>query len=104
LNQRLSQSEPGYINLIVLVEATWALRQTYGYGKAEIAGVIQGLLDTAELVVEDSSSVEAAVNLYQTHPIDFADALIAVRNGDHGCDTTVTFDRKFADSGLAKLL
>jgi predicted nucleic-acid-binding protein len=103
-NQRLTQSEPGYINLIVLVETVWALRQTYNYSKTDIVRTINGILDAVELVVEDSPAVAAAVHLFQSHAIDFADALIAVRNADQGCNTTLTFDRKFAESGLARLL
>jgi predicted nucleic-acid-binding protein len=104
LAKRLTRSQPGFINLIVLVETVWALRQTYGYDKTDIVNAINGLLETSELVIEDSIAVEAAVYIYQTKPVDFADALIAVRNSDAGCSTTVTFDRKFAASGLAKLL
>jgi predicted nucleic-acid-binding protein len=104
LSQRLTQSNPGFINLIVLVETVWALRQVYGYGKEDIVNAIHGILESVELMVEDSTAVEEALKLFESNPVDFADALIAVRNRDHGCTATMTFDRKFAETSLAKLL
>jgi predicted nucleic-acid-binding protein len=97
-----SRTEPGFLNLIVLVEASWVLRQTYGYTREQIATAFDGLLVSDGLVMEDPAAVEEAVELFRQTSIDFADALIVVRNRAAGCATTVTFDQALARTSLAR--
>jgi len=102
--KKLSVANPGFINLIVLAETVWVLTRTYKYSKSVVVDVIGRILNAAELLVEDPESVETALEMYRTQPIDFADALVAAHNQSRGCKTTVTFDRKLAATALAQAL
>ncbi|MBY0512100.1 MAG: type II toxin-antitoxin system VapC family toxin [Rhodospirillaceae bacterium] len=102
--KKISITNPGFINLVVLAETVWVLTRTYKYQKSVILEVIGRILNAAELVVEDAESVETALEMYRTQPIDFADALVAAHNQSQGCRTTVTFDRKLAATALAQAI
>ena len=93
---RCTERSPGHVNLVVLVELVWVLTRAYGYGRTDIARVVLQLLRTTELDIEDSDAVWAALRQFETGAADFADYLIARRNGEAGCERTYTFDRRAA--------
>jgi len=88
-----SSDDPGFINRVVLCELVWVLESAYGYPRDRMAQLIESLLRTAQLKVEDHDIAWAALHEYQAGA-DFADALIAAVNQRAGCEDTVTFDRK----------
>jgi len=94
LTMRCTAESPGWINRVVLCEFVWVLERAYKCPRAEIAGVIEVLAQTAELQIEDLGSVWTAVRVYRRDNVDFADALLSSVNLGHGCGTTVTFDRR----------
>ncbi len=96
LRDRCSADEPGYVCHIVLVELVWALAKAYGYPRDRIAAAIEQILETAQLDVESSNDVAAAVKEYRNGTADFADCLLVRVNAASGCPHTVTFDRKAA--------
>lgn len=96
LEGKCTTQDPGFVSIIVLVELAWVLGRGYGYDKPVIANVLSKLLTTAELKVEDAALVANALRVFQSSNADFADCLIAERNLNHGCDATLTFDRKAA--------
>lgn len=104
LERHCSGDSPGWINLVVLCELVWVLQRGYGYSRQEIAAVIEGLLNTVSLEVEDVGAVRAAIEVYQNGGADFADGLVAVRNKKAGAEVTYTFDRKAAKIGGMKLI
>jgi predicted nucleic-acid-binding protein len=55
---------------------------------------MSGLLDSTELRVEDESSVEEALYLWNDTNSEFADCLIGARRRALGCQATATFDAK----------
>ena len=81
------------INTVVLSELIWVLESAYGFGRAEIATVVEQLLTTAELEVEQKDTAWLALADYRASKGDFADCVIGRQNRRLGCDTTVTFDR-----------
>jgi predicted nucleic-acid-binding protein len=81
------------INTVVLSELIWVLESAYVFGRAEIATVIEQLLTTAELEVEQKDTAWLALADYRGSKDDFADCVIGRQNRRLGCDTTVTFDR-----------
>jgi predicted nucleic-acid-binding protein len=96
LRGRCSADEPGYVCHIVLVELVWTLARAYGYPRERIAAAIEQILETAQLDVEYSGDVAAAVKDYRRGAADFADCLLVRVNAATGCTHTVTFDRKAA--------
>ena len=96
LRGRCSADEPGYVCHIVLVELVWTLARAYGYPREKIAAAIEQILETAQLDVESSGDVAAAVKDYRRGAADFADCLLVRVNAATGCTHTVTFDRRAA--------
>jgi predicted nucleic-acid-binding protein len=90
---RCTPAEPGFVNRVSLCETVWVLRG-FGYGRSQIAGIVEALLEARDILVEDSEAVRAALARFRTTNIDFADLLIAEKNLEHGCSATATFDRK----------
>lgn len=103
IETRCTAESPGYVCGTVLVELVWVLRRGYGYEKAAVIGVIAGLLNAAELVVEDSEVVRLALRDYEAGGGDFADYLIGHANRARGCKRTYTLDRRAARSRLFAL-
>ncbi len=95
---------PGYISQIVVCEIVWVLKRAYGYDKKIVIDVIERLLKTGELIVENSENIRMALRVYQTGKADFSDYLLAISNSEVGCEYTVTFDKNASDSGLFRIL
>lgn len=99
----LTESEPGFISLVTVVELYWVLRRAYKIGTTRCAELIGGLLDARELRVGQDSIVRAALIASRDGP-DFVDAVIAELGRVAGCEHTVTFDRRAARSNEMRLL
>jgi predicted nucleic-acid-binding protein len=104
LREHCTAEEPGYVCHIVLVELVWTLARAYGYPRERIADAIGQILETAQLDVESSNDVAAALKDYRSGTADFADCLLVRVNAASGCTHTVTFDRKAAKLQGFKLL
>lgn len=87
-----ARSEPIFVNVIVLCELAWVLGRSYDYSRAEVAGLIERVLTTEQIVVEDAALVWLALADFKASKADFADCLIGRKNLHLGCDATVTLD------------
>lgn len=58
--------------------------------------ILEQLLKTVQLRIEDIQWVWQALKDYSASNTDFSDALIARHHAQCGCETTLTFDRKAA--------
>lgn len=96
INAIAAAGEKAYVCMAVLLEATWVLDRSYGTDRAGIARALRGLLETADIVLENEPLVEAALEAFQTGPADFADYVIAFGNLSAGCARTLTFDGRAA--------
>lgn len=95
-----SAGEKLFVDAIVLCELVWVLRSAYGEPKERIAPVLEGLLETPEVVIEDADLARHALADWQSGHGDFADCFIAHRNRRAGCKTTLSFERASRRSGL----
>lgn len=101
----ISRENPGYISSVVLAELSWVLARSYKEPRKNIADVIENLLQSYDLVIENSDAGYRALTLYRSsQSVDFADALIVVTASYAGAFETVTFDRKAAVEGGMRLL
>ncbi len=93
--RRLIESgQPLMVSKSVILELEWVMRGYYGFDPAEVASVMQHLLEQAHITVEDRDAVEQALSTAGAG-IDFADALHHASY--KSCDSVATFDdRKFA--------
>lgn len=102
--ESLSHENPGYITVVVMVEAFWVLTsKRYGYTAKEAANALGTLALSEEFVVEHSLPVLAAVTSANVGG-GFADVLIAHVAKRAGCSRVVTFDQDAADRLALELL
>ena len=102
---RLSRERPGFISAVVLAEVTWVLSRAYKASREDVAKAVEGLLRSAELVVENAEAAYRALGVYQTSKSgEYADALIAQTASLAGASETVTFDQSAASSFGMRLL
>jgi len=104
IEESLSPESPGFINHISLCEIVWVLKRRYGVGKPALIDIIDGLLTTKQLVVENIEIAWRALRAFEAGSADFSDAMIACANQFHGCECTVTFDKKASKLDTVKLL
>jgi predicted nucleic-acid-binding protein len=104
IETRCSADQPGFVSLLVLAELVWVLERAYGYARADVCAVIAALLATAEIRVESSQLARSALQSFRAGPADFADYLIGALHAARGCETTFTFDKRAAKSGLHSLI
>lgn len=91
-----SAESPGFIAHVVLCELTWVLKAGYKVPKSDILRIIQQLLETKQLVIQEPPVIWVALKLYENSNIDFADAVIVVTHRMQGCSKTFTFDKRIA--------
>ncbi len=102
VERRLTESNPGFVSVVAMVETVWVLERRYGFSDVRIASAIEWLLKADVLVVEDEREVSVAMIALKRGQGSFADALIGALGDKVGCSTTLTFDRKAARlSGFA---
>lgn len=79
---------------IVVAELVWVLESFYRMEAAEIADLVDSILNTPGLTVQDDSIVRSALKRYRTKGVDLVDAWIAAFAQDKGANEIHTFDKK----------
>lgn len=88
----LAEAEMVAISPQALCELVWVLDRSYGVLRADIATVVQGLVDTRNVVV-DRVLVQSGLAMLEAGG-DFADGVIALSGRMMGGEQFVSFDRK----------
>jgi predicted nucleic-acid-binding protein len=100
----LSLTEPGWIGLAIFMELDWVLNNVLKVKKDRVVEILDTLLTSRELVVENAGTVREALHLYRSRNTDFSACLIAASARAVGCSKTVTFDGVAArDAGMELL-
>ena len=89
-----------FVSLPVTLELIWVLASTYDAPKADIAEALQQLLGLPYLRFEQEARIRQLLTAATQGPVELGDLLIALSGKDHGCTTTLTFDRKALRSPL----
>jgi len=100
IEEQCSESHPGFVATVVLVELVWVLESCYESTKAEIVAVLQRILRIRQFVVQDVETVWKAVRLFEMSRADFADCLIDRIGAVYECEYTATFDIGAANAGM----
>lgn len=102
---RLSRERPGFVSTVVLAEIAWVLSRAYRTSREDIAKAVEGLLRSAELVVENADAAYRALGVYRiSRGVEFADALIAQTAALAGATESATLDRQAAAEAGMRLL
>ena len=94
--QVLSADQPGFVSHITLCEIAWVLAGCYDADKARIRVVIEGLLGSKQIIVEEADLVWKALKAWEKPSADFSDALVGQALTARGCRRIVTFDKSAA--------
>jgi len=96
IEDRCTPDAPGWIPLVVLCELVWVLTRAYRYDKALIVDVLDRLLATSDLRVEQEDVARAALAAWRDSGADFADHVILESARAAGALPLVTLDRRLA--------
>lgn len=87
---------PLFISHVVLVELTWVLKAAYGFTRDRLDAVVDMLLDTEGLVVQQPGIVRNALALFRVARAEFSDCMILAITDSAGEAPLATFDDKLA--------
>lgn len=94
-----------WISHVVLAEAVWVLSANYGLGPSDVADMIEKLLNHQDFVVEDATTIAAALTRFRTRPaLGFSDCLILESARRAGHLPLGTFDRELGKVDGARRL
>ena len=88
----LTKEHPGFITVVSMVELVWVMQSCYKSTKMEIVNILEAILATRELIIENAETVIRAKHLYSRTGADFSDCLIERSANKAGCEYSVTFD------------
>ena len=88
----LTKERPGLITVVSMVELVWVMQSCYKSTKMEIVNILEAILATRELIIENAETVIRAKQLYSRTGADFSDCLIERSANKAGCEYSVTFD------------
>jgi predicted nucleic-acid-binding protein len=94
IERRLTEEIPGFVSIVAMVETVWVLDRAYGLTPQEVAAVVERMLQTDVLVIENEQEVFTAMIALKEGLGSFADCVIAALGARAGCSSTVTFDHK----------
>jgi predicted nucleic-acid-binding protein len=100
LARAAASGEAMFVDAVVACEVVWVLRSAYGHARDEVSRVLDALLETPEVVMEDADLARRALAGYAAGKGDFADLFIGWRNRRRGCETTFTFERRLRAKDL----
>lgn len=95
IEEELSASRPGFVSLVTLLETVWVLESRYEVERASLCDLLDDVVSTASLEVQEAPAVRQAVALYRKGKVDLHDALITTLAAAHNAQV-VTFDAKAA--------
>ena len=98
-----SKTSPGYITLIVLCELVWVLQRAYRYEKQQVVLVLDQILITTELMVENEALARKALDVWRNGVAGYSDYLLVLANQAAGCEQTYSFDRKLAQHPMVAI-
>lgn len=97
-------NEPLFVPITVTLEVIWVLSSAYDYSRDEIIHALNGLLVLPMLTMEEHDRVAYLCRFASPATTGLADLLIGLSARDNGCSTTLTFDKKAAQSELFTLI
>lgn len=93
-----------FVPFAATLGAIWVLSSAYEYCREEIVQALEGLLILSVLRIEEHERIASVCRIAPEQDADLADLLIGLTSRDKGCETTLTFDKKAAQSDLFTLI
>jgi predicted nucleic-acid-binding protein len=90
---------------VVVAELVWVLESFYKLAAAEITELVESILNTPGVDIQDKSIIKAALKIYRSKEIDLVDAWIIEFSKTRGAKKIYTFDKKhFKDIREIKII
>ncbi len=90
---------------VVIAELVWVLESYYKMGTDQVVELVEAMLSTPGLEVQDASLIRAALVTYLTAKVDFIDAWIMEFARKKKADRVYTFDKRhFKEMGSFKVV
>ena len=100
LERAEAAGETLYVPILVVLELNWVLSSNYRKSRDEILDCLDQLVHISTLAFESAQVVKDLIAMGRVSSIDLSDLLIGLNARQAGCETTLTFDRHAARSGL----
>jgi len=89
---KISEENPAFINIIILCELVWVLEASYKIQKQKLVELLEKILITKQFIVQSPDIVWLSLSDYKKNKADFSDCLIGRINQAQECAYTVSFD------------
>lgn len=104
LIESLSVENSGFITLVSVLGLVWVMQGCYKATKQGCVAILQTLLHTREILLENAEIIVMATHKYSASNADFADCLIERSANYAKCTSTMTFDSNVAKSAGIQLI
>lgn len=95
LEAELSVADRGFVSLVVLLETVWVMESRYGADAATVSDILDDLLQTPTVELQEAAAVRDAVLRYRQGGVDLHDCLIVALAATRKA-RVLTFDAKAA--------
>ena len=85
---------PLFVSHVVLAEASWVLTSGYGFTREKLRAVLEMLMDTDGIALQEPEVVQAALESFRSSRADFSDCLILAVARSAAMAPLATFDQK----------
>lgn len=89
----LAGDEQLLLSDLVLAECVYVLESFYEVGRARVATLMRSAIALASIEVVDASLLLRALEIYELHRIDFAEAYLVANAESTGVGRVLSFDR-----------
>jgi predicted nucleic-acid-binding protein len=83
-----------YLLPVAVLETVWVLEKVYSFPKTSVREVVEAILNTPELRIEQETIFRQALQAYAEKNIKFADAVMGYWGLDKGYNIVFTYDEK----------
>ena len=83
-----------YLLPVAVLETVWVLEKVYSFSRKAVQEVVEAVLNTPELKIEQEAVFRKALKAYVEKNIKFADAVMGYWGLANGYTTVFTYDEK----------
>ncbi|MGO8994763.1 MAG: PIN domain-containing protein [Polyangiaceae bacterium] len=85
---------PLFVSHVVLAELAWVLVSAYGFSRERVRTLVEMLIDTDGIALQEPNVVRAALEGFGASRADFSDCLILAIAQGAGAAPLATFDKR----------
>ncbi len=98
----LEQADELLLPDLILAEVAYVLESFYEVARAEVATTMRAILAFPAIAVLDVELLQRAVEIYEVHRLDFADAYLVASAERTGIGVIASFDRSIDRVGTVR--